>query len=111
MGGEFYLILAIAVMTVATFATRALPFLLLRDLAERPVVLYVGRYLPPAVMALLVIYCVKDVEFTATPYGAGHLLAIAVTAGVHLWRRNALLSIAGGTGLFMWIEQSGVLVG
>lgn len=109
MGAEGYLILVIAVMTAATFATRALPFVLLRRGAEHPLVIYLGRYLPPAVMSLLVMYSVKDVAFATAPYGLAHLLAIAVTAGVHLWRRNALLSIAAGTGLFMWLQHSGMV--
>ncbi|MGD8710662.1 MAG: AzlD domain-containing protein [Ectothiorhodospiraceae bacterium] len=101
MGTDVYLILAIAGMTVATFLTRALPFLVLREGADHPLVLYLGRYLPAAVMTLLVIYCVKDVEFLSAPYGLPQLAGIGVTAAVHLWRRNALLSIAAGTGLFM----------
>lgn len=104
MDRELYLILAIAVMAVATFATRALPFLLLGE-GRHPLLLYLGRYLPPVVMTLLVLYSIREVPFTAAPYGLPHLLAIAVTAAVHLWRRNALLSIACGTGLFMWLQQ------
>lgn len=107
MDGQRYLILAIAVMALATFATRALPFLLLRGDSRHPLVLYLGRYLPPAVMTALVIYSVKDVPFAQAPHGAPQLLAIAVTAVVHLWKRNALLSIGVGTGLFMWMTQSG----
>lgn len=111
MADQRYLILAIAVMALATFATRALPFLLLRGDARQPLVLYLGRYLPPAVMTALVIYSLKDVPFAAVPHGAPQLLAIAVTAGLHLWKRNALLSIGVGTGLFMWMTQSGFLAG
>lgn len=105
---ELYLILAIAAMAVATLATRAMPFLLLRS-GEHPLVLYLGRYLPPAVMTLLVLYSIKDVPFALPPHGLPHLLAIGLTAAVHLWWRNALLSIGAGTGLFMWLEQSGLL--
>lgn len=108
MNDEAYLLLAILVMALATFATRAAPFLLLRRGAEHPLVLYLGRYLPPAVMLLLVVYCLKDVPWDAPPHGLPQLLAVAVTAAVHVWRRNALLSIAAGTGLFMAWQQTGL---
>lgn len=104
-----YVGLAIAVMAAVTLATRALPFVFLRSLAHHPSVLYLGRYLPPAIMTLLVLYCVRDVHWLNAPWGARHLLAIGLTAGLHCWRRNALLSIAGGTGLFMWLTQSALL--
>lgn len=109
MSTPAYLLLAMAVMTAATFATRAAPFLLLRSHSQHPLVLYLGRYLPPAVMTLLVLYSIKDVPLLSAPYGLPHWLAIALTAAIHLWRRNALLSIAAGTGLFMWLQQSGLL--
>ena len=109
MSAHAYLFLAMAVMAAATFATRAVPFLLLRPHSQHPLVLYLGRYLPPAVMTLLVMYSLKDVPMLNAPYGLPHWLAIATTAVIHLWRRNALLSIASGTGLFMWLQQSGVL--
>ncbi|WP_440995490.1 branched-chain amino acid transporter permease [Arhodomonas sp. SL1] len=96
-----YLLAAITVMAVATFATRALPFLMLSDLMDRPLVRHLGRYLPPAVMLLLVIYAVRDVEPLAPPHGLHELAAIAVTALAHVLWRNALASIALGTGTFM----------
>lgn len=109
MSGPLYLLLAIAVMAAATFATRAASFLLLRSHSRHPLVLHLGRYLPPAAMTLLVMYSLKDVSVLEPPYGLPHWLASAATAAIHLWRRNALLSIAAGTGLFMWLQQSGIL--
>jgi branched-subunit amino acid transport protein AzlD len=111
MSALTYLLLATAVMAAATFTTLAIPFLLLRRHGGHPLVLHLGRYLPPAVMTLLVMYSLKDVSVLNAPYGLPHWLAIAVTAALHLWRGNALLSIAAGTGLFMWLQQSGVLAG
>lgn len=111
MSADAYLLAAIAVMTAATFATRALPFLLLRRGADHPVVLFLGRYLPAAVMTLLVLYAVKDVPLRTAPYGLTHAIAIVVTAAVHIWRRNALLSITAGTGLFIWLQRGGLLTG
>jgi len=102
MSATTYLLAAIGVMTVATFATRATPFLLLRRVAGHPTLLYLGRYLPPTVMMLLVIYSVRDAPLLSTA-GLPYWIAMAATAAVHLWRRNALLSIGIGTGLFMWM--------
>jgi branched-subunit amino acid transport protein AzlD len=107
MSTGVYLLSAIGVMTAATFATRAASFFLLRQDADHPTLLYLGRYLPPAVMMLLVIYSVKDVPLLSPPHGLPYWIAIAATAAVHLWRRNALLSIVIGTGLFMWMQQGG----
>lgn len=104
MSGERYLLLAITIMAIATVATRALPFLALRADTKHPLVLYLGRYLPPAVMTLLIIYCVRDVSLTIAPYGLPHWIAIAFTAALHLWRGNALLSIGAGTALFIWLS-------
>ena len=98
---------AIAVMAVVTFLTRALPFLLF-DRGESPpkLVLYLGRVLPPAIIAMLIIYCLRGVSF-ATPGGwVPQLLCVAVVAGLHLWKHNNLLSIFGGTILYMVLVQA-----
>jgi len=96
-----YLVATIAVMAAATLATRALPFLMLGRFMERPRVRYLGRYLPPAVMLLLVVYAVRDVTPWQPPYGAYQFTGIAVTALAHWQWRNALISISCGTGAFM----------
>ncbi len=64
-----------------------------------------GQLLPPAVMGLLVVYCLKSVTPLAFPYGAPEAIAIAVTALLHGWKRNVLLSIAGGTAVYMLLVQ------
>ncbi len=109
MDDTLYLIAVIAVMTAATFLTRVLPFLLFGRGAEHPLILYLGRVLPPAVMALLLLYCLKDVSLAAPPHGLPEGLALLTVALLHLWRRNALLSIGAGTALYMVLVQSGVL--
>ena len=93
---------AIAVMAAVTFLTRFLPFLLF-DRGEAPpkIVLYLGRVLPPAIIAMLVVYCVRNVEFLGAPFGAPELIAAAATVLLHLRWRNSLLSIFGGTALYM----------
>ena len=97
----------ILVADVCTFATRVAPFLLFNGKKPiPPIVRYLGEALPPAVIALLVIYCVKNVNWLAAPHGAPELLCIAVTAALHVWKRNNLLSIGVGTVLYMYLIQN-----
>ena len=97
------IILAVA---AGTQLTRWLPFCLFPENRQPPaVVLYLGRVLPPAMMGLLVVYCLKNVTWTAAPHGLPELLAIAAVALVHVWKGNVLLSIAGGTVLYMVLVQ------
>lgn len=103
MGVE-YLIAFIATMAAATFITRALPFWLFRD-QQHPVVLFLGRYLPPAVMTLLVMYCLKGVQWTSGNYGLPELASLAVVISAHLLFKNALISIFSGTAVYMlWVQ-------
>lgn len=101
-----YLLLFIAVMAIATFMTRLLPFILLYKISEHPMLLYLGRYLPPVMMVLLLFYCFRDLRFSALADGPAELLALALVIVLHLWRGNALLSIMAGTGLYMFLCQS-----
>ena len=112
-------IAAIAVMSIVTFLTRALPFLLF-DYGDHPpkLVLYLGRVLPPAVIAMLIIYCLKSnilaVEANLTSLldpavlsqWLPALLAVAVVVILHIWKHNNLLSIFGGTILYMVLVQA-----
>lgn len=97
---------AIAVMAGVTFLTRALPFLLF-DHGDSPpkIVLYLGKVLPPAVIAMLIIYCLRDISFAAAAAWVPAVAAGLVTVGLHLWKRNTLLSIFGGTILYMVLVQ------
>lgn len=97
---------AIAVMAVVTFLTRALPFLLFGRGGKPPrVVLYLGRYLPPAVIAMLIVYCLRGVRFSTPSQWAPSLIAGVVVVLLHLWKKNNLLSILGGTVLYMVLVQ------
>lgn len=100
-------IAAIAVMAVVTFLTRALPFLLFdRGSAPPKIVLYLGRVLPPAVIAMLIIYCMKDISFAQAGNWLPQLISVAVVVVLHLWKHNNLLSIFGGTILYMVLVQA-----
>ena len=97
------IILAVA---VGVQLTRWLPFVLFPENKKPPkTVLYLGKVLPPAMMGLLVAYCLKDVSVAAAPHGIPEAIAIAVVAGLHLWKRNVLLSIAAGTIVYMVLVQ------
>lgn len=101
-----YLLLFIAVMAVATFITRVLPFILLYKVSDHPMLIYLGRYLPPVMMVLLLIYCFRDLRFSTFNDGPAEFLALLLVVVLHLWRGNALLSIMAGTGLYMFLCQS-----
>ena len=96
----------VAVMSVVTFLTRALPFLLFGRGGEPPkVVLYLGRFLPPAVIAMLIVYCYRSTSF-ASPGGwlPGLIAGLAVVV-LHIWKKNNMLSIVGGTILYTVLVQ------
>ena len=101
-----FAIAAIAVMAVVTFLTRALPFLLFGRGNKVPqVVLYLGKYLPPAVIAMLIVYCLRGVSFASASGWEPSLIAAVAVVVLHLWKKNNLLSILGGTVLYMVLVQ------
>jgi len=86
--------------------TRALPFLLFGRGGEVPkVVLYLGKYLPPAVIAMLIVYCLRGMSFGAAADWVPLVIASLTVAAVHVWKRNNMLSIVGGTILYMVLVQ------
>jgi len=97
---------SIAVMSVVTFLTRALPFLLF-DHGDHPpkAVLYLGRVLPPAIIAMLIVYCLKGVTFTTLGGWVPSLIAGLAAVLLHIWKGNDLLSIFGATVLYMVLVQ------
>lgn len=100
------LVASILVMVVATQITRFLPFVLFgRGGQPSSLVLYLGRALPPAILALLVVYCLKEVSLFSYPFGLPELIAGLFVVGIHLWRHNAMLSIFGGTAVYMLLVQ------
>lgn len=99
-------LVTIALCALATMLTRFLPFALFSSRRPTPkYVRYLGRALPPAIFGMLVIYCLKNVSIASGSHGLPELIAIAVTVGLHLWKRQTLLSIAGGTIAYMLLIQ------
>lgn len=98
--------LIILVVAATTFATRVVPFLIFPKGKEiPPVVQYLGKVLTPAVIGMLVVYCLKATPVMDAPHGIPEAIAVAVTAGLHVWKRNNLLSIGVGTVLYMALIQ------
>ena len=99
-------IITIAICVLGTMLTRFLPVLVFSSTKPTPkYIVYLGKALPCAVFGMLVVYCLKNVSILSGTHGLPELLAIAVTAGLHLWKKNMLLSIAGGTIVSMLLVQ------
>lgn len=96
----------IAVAAVLTLLTRALPFLLFGRKAQPPqIVRFLGNALPPSVMAVLVIYCLRNVSFAEPGGFLPEILASAAVALLHIWKKSIFISIGLGTALYMLLVQ------
>lgn len=96
----------ILVVAACTLLTRALPFMIFGGKRQVPqVVRYLGKVLPPAIMAILVVYCMKSVDFFGPTHGLPEIIASLVVVVLHLWRKNTLLSIGVGTICYMILVQ------
>ncbi len=99
-------VLSVAVMSAVTALLRFLPFLVFSDGKKTPpLVSYLGRVLPCAIMGMLVVYCLKDTVFTAAAGFLPQLIAGALTVLSYLWKKNTLLSILLGTICYMLLVQ------
>lgn len=99
-------IITVAVVVLGTMLTRFLPFVLFPAGKPTPrYIQYLGKALPAAVFGMLVIYCLKNVDVLNGSHGLPEAIAIAVVAALHLWKRQMLLSIAGGTVCYMLLMQ------
>lgn len=98
--------LLILICALVTAATRFLPFLIFGSKEKTPAfITALGKVLPGAIIAMLVVYCLKDISFLAYPYGIPELLGCAAVAALHVWKRNSLLSIGVGTVFYMVLVQ------
>ena len=94
----------VAAMSVMTILTRFLPFIVFRKNTPRYIT-YLGKVLPPAIIGMLVIYCLKDVSLMAKPFGIPEMIAAACVVGLQVWKRNSLISILTGTVVYMVMVQ------
>lgn len=100
------ILLTIAAVSLGTALTRFLPFLVFPSGKPTPkYIQYLGKFLPGAVFGLLVVYCLKNVSLLSGSHGVPEAIGIAVTVALHLWKRQMLLSIAGGTVCYMLLVQ------
>ena len=100
------ILISIALLTFGTMLTRFLPFIVFRENKEAPkFIQYLGKALPAAIFSMLVVYCLKNVQLLGGSHGLPEFIAIAVTAAMHLWKRQILISIAGGTIAYMILVQ------
>ncbi len=95
----------VAVMSAVTILLRALPFLLIRG-ETPPYIAYLGRVLPPAIIGMLVIYCLKDVQPGDPAQLVPAVLGAAAVVALQAWKRNSLLSILAGTLVYMVLVQA-----
>src|SRR5690625_7366672 len=96
-------IIIIAVVVLGTMLTRFLPFIVFNSEKSIPTyVQYLGRVLPPATFGMLVVYALRKTKITGGNYGLPELLSILVIIALHAWRKSMLLSIAGGTIVYMF---------
>lgn len=98
-------ITTIFICAAATVLTRFLPFLIFRSGKTPRYIQYLGKALPSAIFAMLVVYCLKDTKLLSASFGLPELIAGSLVIGLHLWRRNMLLSIAAGTIAYMAMMQ------
>ena len=104
VGTSFLIILLVA---ITTFATRVTPFLVFPKGKEIPkTIQYLGKVLTPAIIGMLVIYCLRNTVILSAPHGIPELIAVVVVAVLHVWKRNNLLSIGVGTVLYMVLIQT-----
>lgn len=96
-----YVIAMIAVMSGVTILLRFLPFMIFGERKTPAYIDFLGKYLPYAIMGMLVVYCLKGMSFAEAPFGIPEIIAVAVTAGLHIWKRNTLVSIICGTVCYM----------
>ena len=102
----FNSLLIIAVVSICTIFLRALPFLIFGGKKEVPqTVQYLGKVLPPAIMTVLVVYCLKDISLFRGNHGIPEIISVLLVSGLHIWKKNILLSIGLGTLCYMLLVQ------
>ena len=103
---DLHAVLLVAVVALVTILLRFLPFWIFgENRTTPPLIAHLGQVLPFAIMAMLVVYCLKDVTLVSAPFGIPELIGCALVALLHIWKRNTLLSIGAGTVCYMLLVQ------
>ena len=105
MDPKLYAMLSVGIMAAVTILLRVLPFWLFNQKTTPAYISFLGKYLPYAVMGMLVVYCLKGTDLTAMPFGIPEVLSVCIVAVLHIWKRNTLLSILCGTVCYMVLVQ------
>ncbi|MGN1410224.1 MAG: branched-chain amino acid transporter permease [Eubacteriales bacterium] len=99
-------LITILMVSLGTMAMRFLPFIIFPAGKPTPkYISYLGRVLPGAIFAMLVVYCLKNVSFVTSPFGVPEIISIIVVVVLHLWKKQMILSMAGGTVVYMLLVQ------
>lgn len=100
-----YALWVVLTVFMATYALRVLPFVVFGKKNPPDVILFLGRVISPAAIAMLVIYCFKDVQILSGNFAIPELFATITVVGLHLWLKNPLLSILVGTAVYIYLVQ------
>ena len=101
---NFYVV--VMCMAIITFFTRSMPFIIFKNKSMPSYLKELGDKLPLSIIVLLIIYCIKDINFMYGNRGIPELISIITVIVVHKWKHNILLSILIGTALYMYLIQS-----
>ncbi|MBQ7460300.1 MAG: AzlD domain-containing protein [Oscillospiraceae bacterium] len=94
----------IAVMAIGSMLLRFLPFLVFRKKTP-PFIAYLGKVLPSAIIGMLIVYCLRETNVTAMPFGLPELIATGIVVLLQIWKRKTILSIIAGTAAYMLLLQ------
>jgi branched-subunit amino acid transport protein AzlD len=100
--------IAVSIIAVITFFTRAFPFLFFKKKPGATIEFF-EKHIPPMIMLILVVYCLKDINWLLMPFGMPEILCIIVSALLHIWKGNSILSIFSGTILYMLLIQTEII--
>lgn len=97
----------IGVIALMTWLTRGLPYLIFHNKKQMPpIVEYLGTVLPPSIMVILVVYCLRNVQIQIYPHGLAELISVVLVIGTQLWKKNLFLSIFAGTACYMLLIRT-----
>lgn len=106
---DTYISMVIAIMAIVTIALRFLPFIVFDHGEQLPEwITYLGKVLPPAIMSMLLVYCLRNINLVEGNHGFPEVICVGIAMLIHNWKRNTLLSIGVSTLLYMIIMQSGM---
>ncbi len=104
MNDTNHILLVIVVMALATYATRLLPFIFFSHRHNHPTMDFIAKYTPPMIMSILVVYVLKEVDFSSYA-GINTIISVLAVVIIHVWKENSLISIFTGTFLYMFLVQ------